>query len=159
MIHGLTTGLLIFIILHLHGHRLILQAREATAQVAWMERQNMLEQEKNGALSQFIDMISHETRNALAVVNMTISNGTISDAQRSRMTRMISNLTDLIDRCNQAVRIDSKLQKVEKRTAILSRSSETRSPACAMPIASTYPVLLWHSWRPTRSLFPSSART
>lgn len=114
MIHGLTTGLLIFIILHLHGHRLILQAREATAQVAWMERQNMLEQEKNGALSQFIDMISHETRNALAVVNMTISNGTISDAQRSRMTRMISNLTDLIDRCNQAVRIDSKLQKVEK---------------------------------------------
>jgi signal transduction histidine kinase len=112
MIHGLSTGILMFTILHLYVRDLLAAAKTAETQLAAIEHQRTHQQERNRTLAQFIDMMSHETRNALAVINMSLSQPTISDRQRGRISEAIVGLTGLIDRCNQTIRLDSDNQVI-----------------------------------------------
>ena len=119
-IHGLSTSILMFIILHLYGRDLASSAREATKRVAEMEHQRTIQLEKNRTLGQFIDMLSHEARNALSVINMSISASSISDRQRGRVVDAIQGLTGVIDRCNQAIRLDSDGHEIEAQPCDLA---------------------------------------
>ncbi|PWK62644.1 ATP-binding protein [Roseicyclus mahoneyensis] len=112
MVHGLSTGILMFIILHLHVRNLIAAAKQAEAQIRAIEQERVVQQEKTHTLAQFIDMLTHETRNALAVINMSLSRPTISDRQRARVADAILGLTGVIDRCNQTIRLDSDDQAI-----------------------------------------------
>ncbi len=112
MIHGLATGILMVTILHLHIRNLFIAAKETEAQIARMERQRAIQQEKNRTLAQFLDMLTHEARNALAVINMSISQPTLNDRRRNRISEAILGLTGVIERCNQTLRLDSEDQVV-----------------------------------------------
>ena len=112
MIHGLSTGILMFTILHLYVRDLLAAAKAAETQLVAIEHQRANQQDRNRTLAQYIDMMSHETRNALAVINMSLSQPTISDRQRGRISDAIVGLTGLIDRCNQTIRLDSDNQVI-----------------------------------------------
>ena len=114
MIHGLSTGLLMFTILHLHVRNLFAAARQAEAQIAAFDQQRALHQERTRTLAQFIDMLTHEARNALAVINMSLSPPTITERQRDRVSDAILGLTGVIDRCNQTIRLDSADQVMSR---------------------------------------------
>lgn len=116
MIHGLSTGVLMFIILHLHVRNLFAASQVAKAQIAALDQQRAIHQERNRTLAQFIDMMTHETRNALTVINMSVSHPTISDRQRARVSDAILGLTGVIDRCNQTIRLDSDNQSISTET-------------------------------------------
>jgi signal transduction histidine kinase len=101
-----------FTILHLHVRNLFAGARQAEAQIAAIDQQRALQHEKTRTLAQFIDMLTHEARNALAVIKMSMSQPTISDRQRGRVSEAILGLTEVIDRCNQTIRLDSTDQEI-----------------------------------------------
>ena len=114
MIHGISTGTLMFIILHLHGLHLAAVARSAAGQLAAMEHQRNIQQEKARTLAEFIDMLTHEARNALAVINMSIPDRALGERQRQRLAGAIGSLTRVIDRCNQTVRLEGDDQPVTR---------------------------------------------
>jgi signal transduction histidine kinase len=114
MVHGLSTGTLMFIILHLQGRHLAAVARSAAGQLAAMEHQRNIQREKARTLAEFIDMLTHEARNALAVINMSISDRAPGERQRQRLAGAIGSLTRVIDRCNQTVRLEGDDQPVTR---------------------------------------------
>lgn len=58
VLHGLTTGALMFVILHLHARNLFAEARAAKAKIAAMEHQRQMHQERTQTLAKFIDMLT-----------------------------------------------------------------------------------------------------
>lgn len=112
MLHGTTVGVLMFIVLHLHAQNLVVLAQKASGRLAEIEYRSVLEQEKIQTLAQFLDMLSHEAKNALSVINMSISGQSITARQRTRVTDAILGLSNVIDRCNQTIRLDSNDQTI-----------------------------------------------
>ena len=108
MIHGLTTGLLLFILLHMTSNDIFIKARSAENERIKIENQNQIEQDKNQSLSGFMHMLGHEAKNAMSVMQMSTSMERITDQQRTRANNAIIGLTSIIDRCNQAIRLDNK---------------------------------------------------
>jgi signal transduction histidine kinase len=116
IVHGTTTGLLMFLILHLHSRNLLRDARKATADLVVLEARREFEQDQNRMLARFIDMLTHETKNAMAVINMSASGPSFGARQRDRIEHAIRDLTMVIDRCNQAVRLDTQGQAIEQQS-------------------------------------------
>jgi two-component system, sensor histidine kinase LadS len=112
MIQGLASGVLMFAILELHDRNTLAAARAAARKIATMQDQRQVQLVQNQTMAQFIDMLGHEARNTLAVVNMSISGPKISAAQRTRVSEAISALTEVIDRCYQAIQLDSQTQSI-----------------------------------------------
>lgn len=119
-IHGFSTGILMFIILHLHGRNLVVIARAASERISEMEHQETIQLEKNRTLAQFIDMLSHEARNALSVINMSISTPLISDRQRGHIEDAIQGLTGVIERCSQTIRLDTNGHEIRPQPCDLA---------------------------------------
>lgn len=107
MVHGISTGILMFVILNKHGRNLIDSVRAAEAELAISEQRRLLEEKNSQILAQFIDMLTHETRNALAVIGLSASAPNFGDRQRSRVQAAIAGLDGVIDRCNEAVRLEA----------------------------------------------------
>jgi two-component system, sensor histidine kinase LadS len=119
---------LMFTILELHNRNSFAAAKAAQDQIITMENQRRVELAKTRTMAQFIDMMGHEARNTLAVINMSISGPSLNTSQRARVHDAIGGLTELIDRCYQAIRIDNQGQSVTKSdcdlTAILRKFCE-----------------------------------
>jgi two-component system, sensor histidine kinase LadS len=116
IVHGTATGLLMFIILHLHSRNLFRDARQATADLVVLEARREFEHDQNQMLARFIDMLTHETKNAMAVINMSASSPSFGARQRDRIEHAIRDLTMVIDRCNQAVRLDTQGQAIVQQS-------------------------------------------
>ena len=110
MLHGAVTGVLMVTILHLHGRNLAVAAKEAEARISAIEQQRVIQQERTRTLSQFIAMLSHEARNALSVINLSITGRTLTEQQRARVSGAIDGLSGVIDRCSQSIRLESNSQ-------------------------------------------------
>ena len=73
MIQGLASGLLMFAILELHDSNNLALARTTETKIVATENQRHVQLVQNQTMAQFIDMLGHEARNTLAVVNISIS--------------------------------------------------------------------------------------
>ncbi|WP_249030769.1 sensor histidine kinase [Roseinatronobacter thiooxidans] len=113
MFHGLVTALLMFVILHLHGRNLINNALTARIAMAEMEQRRDTEREQALILEQFINMLTHETRNAMAVVNMSVSAPSFGERQRQRVSDAIAALDGIVERCSEAIRLDRKTHSIK----------------------------------------------
>lgn len=119
MIHGGMTSTLLVAFLHVKAREIAAEARAAEARYVQIEQQNRLEKEKARALSQFMEMLGHEAKNALAVVQMSIPVQAVSESQHARSAGAIRGLLDLIDRFNQVARLDNKEQILSWETCDL----------------------------------------
>jgi len=125
MFHGLVTALLMFVILHLHGRNLINNALTARIAMAEMEQRRDTEREQALILEQFINMLTHETRNAMAVVNMSVSAPSFGERQRQRVSDAISALNGIVDRCSEAIRLDRKTHSIKSEVCDVGALLET----------------------------------
>lgn len=112
VIHGTATGVLIATILHMHAQNLLAEAQRAQTVLAGLQERRAIEEEQKHTLMRFIDMLTHETKNAMAVINMSVSAPTIGARQRSRVSEAIRDLNTVIDRCNQSVQLDNVEQSI-----------------------------------------------
>lgn len=110
MIHGFSTGLLMFILLNFTARNILQAAQEAEADQVNIKIENRIQKEKNQSLSEFIEMLSHEVKNALAVITMTLSTNHLTDMRRTRITDLVRGLTALIDRCNMLIMLEDDEQ-------------------------------------------------
>jgi hypothetical protein len=67
--YGLASGVVMGSFLHSLSRHLITDAQHATSLNLQLEERNRLEQAQNQSLMKFIDMLTHETKNAMAVIN------------------------------------------------------------------------------------------
>lgn len=116
LIHGCATGGLMFALLRLYGRSIIAGAHRAKAELELAQARQEEAERHRSVLSQFIDMLAHETRNALSVITMSLGGATVSPAQRKRAADTIAGLNRLLDRSSQVSRLeggDLKLHRAE----------------------------------------------
>jgi len=105
ILHGLSTGLLMFILLRLHGKGVLAVLRRAEEALVAAETLRNVERRYSEIRLRFIDMLAHETRNALAVINMSVAGPVFADRQRKRVMDTISDLDSIIERSTQLARL------------------------------------------------------
>jgi len=101
ILHGISTGLLMFILLRLHGRDMLAVLRQAEEALVTAETLRKLERRYSEIRLRFIDMLAHETRNALAVINMSVAGRTFGERQRERVRQTIADLDSIIERSTQ----------------------------------------------------------
>lgn len=138
MIHGTATGVLMAIILHLHAQNLLAEAQRAQTALAALQERRAIEEEQKHTLMRFIDMLTHETKNAMAVINMSVSAPNFGARQRSRVSDAIRDLTTVIDRCNQSVQLDNVEQSI---TLVACDPALILREACSTHLAAERTVL------------------
>lgn len=147
MIHGLSTGLLMFFILHRHGRNLYAAAIDAETEIARIEHQRSIEQAKTQTLAQFINMLSHEARNALSVINMSVATPKITERQRARVHDAIRGLSGVIDRCIETVHLDTQDSPIARGRCdlceILQRVCAERAQTGRIDLQEHGPVVIW----------------
>ena len=127
-IHGVLTAIVIVLLLNAKVRDMFATAHAAEIKSAEMEQKSQIEQEKTLALSQFIEMLGHEAKNALAVIQMSTPAQVPTDGQRARSDEAIRGLTNVLDRCNQVIRLDNHTQMLRLETCNLT---ETLQRLCA----------------------------
>ena len=133
MIHGTATGCLMAAILHLHGRNVLNEARQAQSELGALQQRRAFEQEQTKTLMRFIDMLTHETKNVMAVINMSVSAPRFGERQQQRVAEAIRDLTTVVDRCNLEVLLDSQEQPITRvpcdAVAILRETGAARPTA------------------------------
>lgn len=105
LIHGLATALLMLLFLHLSVNDVFLKVRSAEYQRLKMEVDNQAQMEINRTLSEFIYMLGHEARNAMSVIQMSITKNGITEQQRARINNSILGLNHVINRCHEVIQV------------------------------------------------------
>ncbi|OYU19969.1 MAG: hypothetical protein CFE34_02490 [Rhodobacteraceae bacterium PARR1] len=148
MIHGTATGVLMAAILHLHAKNLLAEAQNAQTALAALQQRRAYEEEQTLTLMRFIDMLTHETKNAMAVINMSVSAPKIGARQRDRIAEAIRDLTTVIDRCNQSVQLDSVEQTIARSTCdpgVILREACAAHPAAERTVLTLPAPVTLHS--------------
>lgn len=112
--HGTATGLLMFIVLHRHAKGIVTALRNTETALVTSNTRHSAVQEQSQFLLKFIDMLGHETRNAMAVIRMTLGGKSLPDHQRRRVEESIDGLNSIIDRSIEVVRLESGEQRVQR---------------------------------------------
>ena len=107
LIYGIITSALMFLILVKYKLESSTVLEANRARLEELRKIELIEIEKRKSLIDFIDTLSHETKNALSVISMTVSAGNINADRKKRILRAISGLNSVIERCNQSIQIDN----------------------------------------------------
>lgn len=106
LIHGLTTGLLLLVLLQFRAVRIeesrnlaALRARSASQQVE-------IEKQKAQLQSRFMEMLAHELKTSLSVLHMVFGAPRPNPDLLEHGRRTVRSINDLIERCLQAERFD-----------------------------------------------------
>lgn len=120
LIHGALTSTMFVLLLNAKVRDMFAKAHAAQIKYDKIERNNLIEHEKTRVLSQFIEMLGHEAKNALAVIKMSMPSRMLTEAQYERSDEAIRGLTNVIDRCNQVMRLDKNEQTLSAQACDLS---------------------------------------
>lgn len=106
LIHGLLTGVVLVIILQVRAvrteksrHAISLKAQASVQQVE-------LEKHKSQLQSRFVEMLAHELKTSLSVLQMVLSLPKPNEEMLRYGKKTIADVNDLIERCLQAEKID-----------------------------------------------------
>jgi signal transduction histidine kinase len=106
LIHGLMTGVILIILLQVRAvrteksrHAILLKAQASVQQVD-------IEKQKSQLQSRFVEMLAHELKTSLSVLQMVLSLPKADEQMKTYGKRTIQNVNDLIERCLQAEKIE-----------------------------------------------------
>jgi signal transduction histidine kinase len=120
LIYGIMTLTLIFLILAKYSMKLSRNLEADKARLEALRNKEVIESEKRKSLADFIDTLSHETKNALSVISMSVAAATIDTDRKTRILRAISGLNSVIDRCDQSIQADNIDQNLKMQTCSIS---------------------------------------
>lgn len=116
MAYGTSTSFLIFIITAKYSLEAYRSQKRNKDRIYEFQQKDIIELEKRKSMVILIDMLAHETKNALSIISMTVSATDLGAERKNRIYRAISGLNSVIERCDQSVRlynIDERL-KIQK---------------------------------------------
>ena len=97
---------------------MLTEAEQAKSLNIQLEMRTQLEHAHNLSLMKFIDMLTHETKNAMAVISLSSATPSFGPRQLTRVNVAISNVTSVIERCSQALRMDMRDQVVTSEPCV-----------------------------------------
>ena len=116
--YGLASGALMGSFLLSLSRHMLTEAEQAKSLNIQLEMRTQLEHAHNLSLMKFIDMLTHETKNAMAVISLSSATPSFGPRQLTRVNVAISNLTSVIERCSQALRMDMRDQVVTSEPCV-----------------------------------------
>lgn len=147
LVYGVATSILIFFILARYNLEAVRATKTNRERLDKLRQAELIEFEKRESLIGFIDMLTHETKNALSVISMTVSAANLGEDRQKRIHRAVSGLNKVIERCDQSVRLYNvdeqlKIQKC-KLSDILNETNthQIEKPRITMNIISQPTVL------------------
>ena len=81
----------------------------------------------------FMDMLSHELKTPISVIQITIDTLTLPDRQRHRLEKALSTMSDVIDRCRLSSQIDEQRLNVVKESFDYGELIEEAADASLTP--------------------------
>lgn len=81
----------------------------------------------------FMDMLSHELKTPISVIQITIDTMVLPDRQRHRLERALGTMSDVIDRCRLSSQIDEQRLSVAKESFDFGELVEEAADASLMP--------------------------
>ena len=82
---------------------------------------------------QFMDMLSHELKTPISVIQITLDTLSFPDKKRERLERALRTMSEVIDRCRLSTQIDEQRLSVVKEQFDLGELLEEVSDACLDP--------------------------
>lgn len=122
--YGLFVSAIVFFIQIKYAKSISLEAEKASRDLDRLQQAENLTREANKTLFHFLSMLSHETKNALSVINMTIATSQISENHRGRITTSGFNLNRVIERCSQALHLEEINKRINLQVCSLSQVLE-----------------------------------
>lgn len=119
LIHGGVNACLFTLYLTVMARKIRHELRLAQIKQKELERQNALEREKTSALSTFMEMLGHEAKNALTVIQMSMPVHMMDEKRRVRSEGAIQGLTNVIERCGEVIRLDNNEHIVSRQSCDL----------------------------------------
>lgn len=120
MTHGLATSSLFLFILIKYNLQVSNSIKMDRKRLNELHQNQIVENEKRKSLIGYIDMLTHETKNALSVISLTISAAKIDSLREKRIKGAISGLNDVIDRSDQSIRLHDIDKQLEMQKCTLT---------------------------------------
>lgn len=107
IIHGASTSVLIYVVLNAHSKKFLRRLADAEESLLDEQVRSGVQREQNRLLARFIDMLAHETRNAHAVVRMSVALPQLTEKARSRINSSLARVDGVIERSVQMARLEA----------------------------------------------------
>ncbi|WP_159078926.1 sensor histidine kinase [Orrella marina] len=82
---------------------------------------------------QFMDMLSHELKTPISVIQLTLDTLSFPDKKRVRLERALRTMSEVIDRCRLSTQIDEQRLSVVNESFDLAEMVEEVTDACLEP--------------------------
>lgn len=120
---GLLTGLIMAAFLFRRSMSIQRQFLDDQLQLARVQEKLLSEQQRAADQRQFLDMLAHELKTPLGVIQLTLDSVDLSLPQQQRLHRSLDTMSAVIDRCRLSLQLDEgrltpKLEPVEIAAAL-----------------------------------------
>lgn len=105
-IQGLLTGLIMAAFLFKRSMVLQRQSVEDRLQVARVQEKLFSERQRADDQRQFLDMLAHELKTPLGVIQLTLDSVALAPMQQKRLHRSLDTMSAVIDRCRLSLQLD-----------------------------------------------------
>lgn len=103
---GLLTGVIMAAFLFRRSMAMQRQSLADQLQLARVQEKLLSEQQRAADQRQFLDMLAHELKTPLGVIQLTLDSVALSAAQQNRLHRSLDTMSAVIDRCRLSLQLD-----------------------------------------------------
>jgi len=130
---GLLTGLIMGAFLFRRSMALQLQFVDDQRSLARVQQKLLSEQQRVADQRQFLDMLAHELKTPLGVIQLTLDSVELSATQQKRLHRSLDTMSAVIDRCRLSLQLDenrlqSNVEEVDIASAVQDLTLTCKDP-------------------------------
>jgi len=103
---GLLTGVIMAAFLFTRSMAMQRQSIADQLQLARVQEKLLSEQQRAADQRQFLDMLAHELKTPLGVIQLTLDSVNLSATQQKRLHRSLDTMSAVIDRCRLSLQLD-----------------------------------------------------
>jgi len=115
LLYGLLSGLLMTALLIVRSHRMERLRREQANHLFLSREQLAIESRRRQDQSQLLNMLMHELKTPLAVIDLALKDRAGNDKTRGYVARAIDNMQSILDRCVQTDRLVDRPFEVQSQ--------------------------------------------
>lgn len=130
---GLFTGFVMAVLLFRRSLALQRLHISDQLQLARVQEKLLSEQARAADQRQFLDMLAHELRTPLGVIQLTLGSVDMSDTQEKRLRRSLDTMSAVIDRCRLSLQLDEGKLNTEFKLVDITSAVHDLVLSCKEP--------------------------
>lgn len=115
MFAGFITSLLMTVLLGMRARNLEKRRHQVDLEMKLLEQQAQGERLRREEQEQFLAMLTHELKTPLGVARISLDASTLEGPHRARITRALSNINAIIDRCAMTDQLEHRKLNLQPR--------------------------------------------